>query len=454
MTKRVATNSVGSLNARYLCCGCGTCVGVCPQEAITLGPQPGGFALSIDDSCTECGLCLRVCPGLSLGPKQPQGTTRHSPPLTNIENLIGHYTETYLGHASDDVIRRTGTSGGVCTQLLIFCLQRGIIDAAIVTRMDIDSLQGIAVVAETPEQIIDAAKSKYCPTSPNVALREVRLRPDRKYAVVGLPCHIAGVIKAQAELSSLTSIVLRVGLFCSHSVTYEGLPFLLKRYGKGTSELASVSFRDEGWPGRLVGRYRDGSTVRIPLDQYWPCFYGHYFFTPYRCLSCNDLTAEQADLSLGDAWLPEVRDRDSVGTSLVVTRSPQAEAIVSKMRDEGLLELRAIPAAKVVEAQYGILGRKKGGAAARASLLKACGKPVPGMESPNNVSGGRLGAAMACFNAWFSTTRVGRWVLRWLPERVLRRYQGIVYRYSGANEIDLDQLRRSQSGVEKGPSRE
>ena len=41
-----------------LCAACGTCIGECPQEAIS-----EGAAYSINpDLCIECGACADVCP--------------------------------------------------------------------------------------------------------------------------------------------------------------------------------------------------------------------------------------------------------------------------------------------------------------------------------------------------------------------------------------------------------
>lgn len=40
------------------CIGCGTCVAVCPVEAIV----PAGDLYAIIEKCTECGACVDVCP--------------------------------------------------------------------------------------------------------------------------------------------------------------------------------------------------------------------------------------------------------------------------------------------------------------------------------------------------------------------------------------------------------
>ena len=41
------------------CTGCGSCVEVCPVEAITL---VDGIATVNEDDCSECGACEAECP--------------------------------------------------------------------------------------------------------------------------------------------------------------------------------------------------------------------------------------------------------------------------------------------------------------------------------------------------------------------------------------------------------
>ncbi|MEW8959480.1 MAG: 4Fe-4S binding protein [Moorella sp. (in: firmicutes)] len=44
------------------CTGCGSCVDVCPVEAITVD----GVAVVNADECLECGTCVEECPNGAL----------------------------------------------------------------------------------------------------------------------------------------------------------------------------------------------------------------------------------------------------------------------------------------------------------------------------------------------------------------------------------------------------
>ncbi|MCK4454585.1 4Fe-4S binding protein, partial [Candidatus Parcubacteria bacterium] len=122
-----------------LCTGCGTCVSLCPNEAIELviDKKKGIHIPEIDENrCNNCGICYKICPGhevdfktlnLEIFGKEPEDV------------LIGNYLNCYVGHATNYDIRYNSASGGLITQLLIFALEEGIIDGALVTRMKRDS---------------------------------------------------------------------------------------------------------------------------------------------------------------------------------------------------------------------------------------------------------------------------------------------------------------------------
>ncbi|HEO64187.1 MAG TPA: 4Fe-4S dicluster domain-containing protein, partial [Candidatus Omnitrophica bacterium] len=181
-----------------LCTGCGTCVALCPKEAIDLiiNEKLGGYVPRINEErCDNCGICLRVCPGPLVDFRQLNLEIFKKDP----ENyLLGNYLNCYLGYATDTNIRYDSASGGLITQVLISALKKGIINGALVVRMNKDNpLIPFPFIARTKQEIIEASRSKYCPVPANIALKDiVQSQKSEKFAVVGLPCHLHGVRKA------------------------------------------------------------------------------------------------------------------------------------------------------------------------------------------------------------------------------------------------------------------
>ena len=52
---------------------------------------------------------------------------------TSEDLLLGNCSDSYVGHATSDSVRRKTSSGGIVTALLVFALKKHIIDGVIVT---------------------------------------------------------------------------------------------------------------------------------------------------------------------------------------------------------------------------------------------------------------------------------------------------------------------------------
>ncbi|MCK4733186.1 MAG: Coenzyme F420 hydrogenase/dehydrogenase, beta subunit C-terminal domain [Methanophagales archaeon] len=360
-----------------LCTGCGTCIALCPEKAIrlTINEKKGIYIPELnEEKCNNCGICYKVCPGhevdfkilnLEIFGKEPK------------DDLIGNYLNCYIGHSTDYDIRYNSSSGGLVTALLIFALEQGIIDGAIVTRMRRDKpLEPEPFIARTKEEIIEASKSKYCPVPANVALKEIlNSKEGERFAVVGLPCHIHGIRKAEQINKKLKQkIVLHIGIFCGLIPNFMGTEFLLRKLKLQSKDIVILNYRGEGWPGKMSLKLRNNETKIIPYPAYWDGF-GSSFY-PFRCTLCSDWTSELADISFGDAWLPEIVERDKIGTSLIITRNEKSNGILQQMISQSKIELNEITRNEVVISQRVILFKKRD-VKARLILSKLLGKNVP-----------------------------------------------------------------------------
>jgi len=326
-------NTIAQIVKDELCTGCGTCIALCPEEAIklTINEKKGIYVPELsEEKCNNCGICYEVCPGhevdfkslnLEIFGKEPE------------DILIGNYLNCYVGHSTDYDIRYNSASGGLITQLLIFALEEGIIDGALVTRMKRDNpLEPEPFIARTKEELIEASKSKYCPVPANVALKEIlNSKEGERFGVVGLPCHLHGIRKAEQINKKLKEkIVLHLGIFCSHAPDFWGTKLLLQKLKVREDEVIKLDYRGEGYPGSMKISQKSGELLLLP--DYWG-FVGAYFFFPARCLMCCDGVCELADISFGDAWLPELSD-DKIGTSMVVSKSEIGDKILQRMKSK------------------------------------------------------------------------------------------------------------------------
>ncbi len=376
-------NTIQDIVKDGLCTGCGTCFSLCPYKAILLekDDDKGIYVPIISfNKCKKCGICLNVCPGHEVDFSSLNQEIYGCQPKNN---LLGNYETSYVGHSLDEKIRFNSSSGGLVSSVLIYALEMGIIDGALVARMhECNPLEPEIFIAKTKEQILSATGSKYCPVPINSGLIKI-MEEDGKFAVVGLPCHIHGIRKAEKQNILLREkIVLHIGIFCANSVNFLGTERFLRDHSIDPHLVRIFSYRGNGWPGRIGVSLQDGSERYIERNSNNNSFFQnldyksafHYDYMPPRCLLCRDLTCELADISFGDAWLPEIIEKDRIGTSLVLARTTKGKNLLRFGCEDDDLALRVIDESDLLRAQN---YRFKNGWYSRFVCLKVLGKSLP-----------------------------------------------------------------------------
>ena len=265
------------------CIGCGLCEAICHKHAITVGENEKGSFYKIDESlCDHCNICNKICPIEELKAKEDINTTR--------QVAIGRSRNKDVVHAS--------ASGGIVTEILIHLFDTGEIEAAIVAFYD----KHANIYGDVIESVKDVRKhsGSYYHTSKQL-INVQKIRNYRKVAVVGLPCHIEGIIK-YCHLTKQEEKVVKIALFCTVGRTYEGFRKFFKR--ETGFDVAT------GYVAKYVSRYgerkliriedREGNIYECPDELYK--FRMDFFYANKSCLNCRRLCGLSADISVGDAW--------------------------------------------------------------------------------------------------------------------------------------------------------
>ncbi len=368
-----------------LCTGCGTCVSLCSRKAASLSiDDKKGIYIPVinENQCTNCGICLEVCPGHEFVFGQLNQEIFGKQP----ENLfVGNYIDCYTGYSTNHETRYNCSSGGLITQLLLYALENKIIDGALVTRMKRDDpLKPEPFIARTKEEIYEARGSKYCPVPANLMLDEILKTPeDEKFAVVGLPCHIQGIKKAEQINNVLKKkIVLHLGIFCNHTPTFSATELFFKKLKVRKEDIMRIEYRGQGWPGKMKISTKDGE-VDVLLSDYWN-FIGSSFFYPMRCLMCSDAFAELADISFGDAWLPEYKG-DGMGISILIARTINGIDMINRVCANRMIQLTRVTADKVMLSNLQTAYRKKRSAGDRLNVLERISVFIPTNEILSDI---------------------------------------------------------------------
>lgn len=303
-----------------LCSGCAACVVACPRQVLGYaGDRPyqtdaesGADGCRFGDKgCTVCAkACVRFHPDMEAMETAVVGRPRLA------EETWGVAREVVAVRARDDAVRGAAQDGGLVTALLSWAFDNGHIDGAAVSGLDPDRpLRALPVVVDSTEELLATARSRYTYSPNPLALRNIS--PSRRVALVGTPCEVSAVRRAQSQgLKKFRSVVFTVGLMCSESFTEDGLldTVLTRRLGIDLRDVRKVNIKGRVLvsvpPGR-EGGLRDGTVgdtesriaepglVEIPLKECKP-------FAREACHWCPDFSGELADISAGglglDGW--------------------------------------------------------------------------------------------------------------------------------------------------------
>ncbi|MDP6634995.1 MAG: Coenzyme F420 hydrogenase/dehydrogenase, beta subunit C-terminal domain [Phycisphaerae bacterium] len=404
-----------------LCTGCGMCYAVCPERAVGLDFLDKGWfqARTDEELCTDCGLCLKVC-GRN---HQCTGAQCHEPERENeYAPFLGNFESCHLGHSTDINIRWNAASGGLITSILAFCFREDLVDCAIVAASSAETpLISRAVVATTEEEILQASGSRYAPIPMNAAVKEA-LALGGRVAVVGLPCHIQSLRRATVQLPELKDrIALQLGMFCSHNVSSRATDFVLRRKGLRTQDILEFNYRGKGWPSGIRIRTRNDTIAYLPnANSVWTSLFSSFVYSTPYCLSCTEQTNELADISFGDAWLPDVVERDKIGRSICIARTETGSSILEQARDAKAITLTDLEPRRVAESQAWPLYFKKINVACRTHRYPQDAIKIDGaLQSFRLTKGDRLVSLFARFSSAVSSCSMKSKYINYIVARLL-----------------------------------
>lgn len=258
-------------------------------------------------------------------------------------------------------------------------------------------------IARTKDEVLAARSSKYCVTSYEGILSEIK-HEGGKYVVVGLPCQIQSFRKYASTFKKVCEqLVGFFAIYCSSNRTMRSQDFLLYRYGVKKAEVAKFAYRDNGCLGEMVFEDIDGNVLKsVPYQTFWIGMRG--FFNVPRCSTCIDHFGELADVCFGDIHIGEYIN-DHVGVNSLISRSSDWTLLLLEAVKDGYLHLDEIPYSVVVETQAYAMRQKKGaGVTAAFKLRKMMGKENPKYDQPFVVPNvgmkDVLKAAMKCGMRW------------------------------------------------------
>ena len=369
-----------------LCIGCGVCAGVCRRGNLRMewdGRSLLGPA-ALGECPASCTLCGDVCP---FGPSvENEDALAHE--LYSGVDGVRHRPETglwlgaYVGSVSVGDYRARGASGGMASWFLCKLLDSRTVDrvACVIPTGDPDCHFRYQLF-ERSDDVARCAKSAYHPVELSGVVSAILDQPAR-YAAIALPCFAKALRLAALRLPVLRErLVVVCGLVCGQLKSRAFAEYLTLHAGLDPRSTPWVSFREKiaGRPAgnfAFVARAGDKQGLVDRASQAYDRTWSTGQFRPHACGCCDDVFAETADIAFMDAWLPAYR-ADPRGTSLVLTRSAAADAVVRQGITDRDLALTPIGIDGIIRSQRGVLVQKRQLLASRLWLAQRAGQSVP-----------------------------------------------------------------------------
>ncbi len=301
------------------CSGCGACVAACSKGVLYWNEEQHPLleerekALGLSHiklrACEVCEkFCELSCPRLvDWTPLEPR---------------------TMLSARSAGVVQ-SGGPNDVIQALLVAARSADLIDGVVMLDTDPWTLEPVARVAATVDEIVSSVGMQYLWTPVLSALNEAIFELGlNKLAIVGAPCVAEGARRLMnAENDRLwpyqEAIRLTIAPFCTGTYLPDMVAELIER-DLGIPRHRVRSLTTSVTDGELTVSMWDGTERAIPLTEVEP-------FTRRGCGSCDDYLGESADIAVGTVGAQP-------GYATLIVRTPVGEVFVQNARGFGLLE--------------------------------------------------------------------------------------------------------------------
>ncbi len=379
------------------CIGCGACAFASKENISTKKNSEGKLEALVKkfDIKDNKSRVLNICPFYNNEYNEDDISKELYSQIDNImhDEYLGYNLSNYAGYVKTREFRMKGSSGGFGSWIASKLFEEGLVDKIIHVKSSNDNdLLFKYQISSTLEEIQEGSKSRYYPIEMSNVLDYV-LKNDYKYLFVGIPCYVKAVRQLQKEYPVIKKrIVLTLGLVCGHLKSDLFAKTIAWEMGIHPSKLTKIDFRVKNIDN-LSNNYNIKATgyvnseevqIEAATKDLFASNWGYGFFKYKACDYCDDVLAETADVTIGDAWLPEYTD-DSLGTNIITVRNEIINNLFSKYNDE--IHLDNITSNKIYESQSGGFRHRREGLQYRLYLQDQnhSWRPNKRVEASNNI---------------------------------------------------------------------
>lgn len=308
------------------CCGCSSCISICPKACISFSNDLEGFNYPVIDEnrCINCGLCIKSCPIIFRD-------------TSEINSLFNQ--KIYAIKNKDIKTLKLSSSGGVFHELASFIIDKG----GVVFGVKYDeNFNVVYSKARTIDECMQFRGSKYVQSSIDSTYIEIKSELEKNKLVLftGTPCYVEGL---KLFLKKDYENLYTCDLLCHGTPS----PKMFKEYikfieGKNKSKIESINMKDKknGWEKSIINiKFKNGKCISNTKEaKLWISLFFKHLATRPSCHKCRFTNFQRAsDITIGDYWginkfHPEFYER--YGVSLMMINSHKGDYIFNNVKNK------------------------------------------------------------------------------------------------------------------------
>tara|TARA_R110002050_G_scaffold242271_6_gene378654 strand:+ start:5270 stop:6568 length:1299 start_codon:yes stop_codon:yes gene_type:complete len=365
-----------------LCTGCGMCATEL-TSSLRMNWDQKGFLVPEKILDEDVSQAIKVCPFNSA----PEASVADEDKLSRIylkdatlsDDRVGLYESIYVGYSNK--YRLTSSSGGIATYVFEYLLKNNIVSSIFIVG-EMEGGYGYKIISDV-DQVKYISKTRYFPVTMVDVFNEID-KVSGNVAISGVACFLKAVrLKQYYNPHLKDKIPFLVGIICGGWKSKFFTDFLAQKSGLiGSYSHQEYRVKDKDSSAidysfsavDLLGKKH--SMKMLSVGDMW----GTGLFKSPACDFCSDVLTELADISLGDAWLPDYRE-DGSGNSIIIARSKLANDILINGVYKEELTIRELDIESAVNSQYASFLHRRDALKFRIAIYNFFGKTVPHVRS-------------------------------------------------------------------------
>jgi coenzyme F420 hydrogenase subunit beta len=345
-------NKINPVVTNNLCIGCG----LCAYAGYTLdyNKKRGQYEPNLKSKNYDKNLAWQICPGKGYDIVK-EGSKLFPNQKYSLE--LGFYNSIQAVHSNSEEILKNASSGGIMTELALYLLEEGLVDAIVSTNFYYtkDGPRTQTKLINTKIDLLSSQGSKYIPVNMDKLILELK-EFNGTVAFIGTPCQIAGIRNIQQHDETLKKkIRYTIANFCGGFKDYRNVDKIIKKYNFVKSKINYFRFRGGGQPGSMAIKDVYRKELKLP----YPDYMSETGYPKHkRCKLCTDATGELADFSCGDLWLSNYL-KDEFPWSVIICRNTTSDEIVKDLISKGKISTKTLTESEVIKSQKTNITSKK-----------------------------------------------------------------------------------------------